>query len=441
MKGLRSLTSLCLLAALVLVASDASAVYYTFAGTFTSNRGKLVNIPVVGSAPCPATLTLMSGPGGMTVPATMTPTVHPVTRGANTQPSSPVPTMGAAMGMDIGCVGPVAGKLLETTGTMAKVGGAFTLPTMVWSDPLPSYLAAVAIKYAPPVIQLATSFKITGPNVSRTPQGTTMGPTNVGTMFTGMNGAAWRAFKAGAWMTQTGRDMGTMSSGKFTWCFGGPACTNITGAATGVPLIIKYAGGGAAFGGTMGYVITAGAGVSSLAIGLGGGAVGFLGLAGMGSQPTGRGYAQYLTDMLAAGPVWGAYMLGYMTGPIVGKQKLITMIYAYLGPFFPANLNYNFGFPFTTMTVLARNTGTQGGAPAITTLTAKGSDMLTSMGGRNIQLVAGSLAATTLPPAGTQTPNIAMMQLTLPEPGPTVQMLAGVIGLLGIAAWRSRKVR
>jgi hypothetical protein len=52
--------------------------------------------------------------------------------------------------------------------------------------------------------------------------------------------------------------------------------------------------------------------------------------------------------------------------------------------------------------------------------------------------VAGAVAATSL---GTQTPNMAQMLLTLPEPGRVLQLFAGVVGLLGMAAWRSRKGR
>ena len=119
-------------------------------------------------------------------------------------------------------------------------------------------------------------------------------------------------------------------------------------------------------------------------------------------------------------------------------QKLITMVTTYLGPLFPAQINYNYGFPFTTRTVLARNTGTNVGNPAVTTISAKGFDVLTGMGGRNISLVAGGVAATSI---GTQTPNMAQMLLTLPEPGRALQLLAGVVGLLGVAVWRSRKAR
>jgi hypothetical protein len=285
-------------------------------------------------------------------------------------------------------------------------------------------VAAVQVLYAPPVVQLATSFKITGPAPARTTP-------PAGTMATGMNTAAFHAFKTGAWMTQTGR-AGSM----FTWCFGNPACTKITQGAR--PIIVKYTGGGSAFGGTMAYIINSGANQSNLAVGAGGGALGFVLLAGMGSQPTGRGYAEYLTDMLGMGPLWGGYMIGTVTRPIVGMQMLVTMVTGYVGPVFPAAINYNYGFPFTTMTVLARNTGTALGNPAVTTISAKGFDVATGMGGRNISLVAGAVAATSL---GTNTPNMSQMLLTLPEPGRTAQVLAGVLGLLAVAAWRSRNAR
>jgi hypothetical protein len=404
MKSIRSVTSLLALTALVLGSAAASAATYTFAGKFTSNRGLIINIPVVGNVPC-AGLSIMSGPGGMVVPAPVTPAARTMTMLAN----------------NYNCVAHVPGKLINTTG--AGVGGAFVMPPNVFSKPLGAYVAAVAVKYAPPVIQLATSFKITGPAPARTTP-------PAGTMATGMNTAAFHAFKAGAWMTQTGR-LGSM----FTWCFGNPACTKITQGTQ--PIIVKYAGGGNAFGGTMAYLISSGPGLSSLAIGQGG-AAGFAILAGTGSQPTGRGYAEYLTDALGMGPFWGMYMLGTVTRPVVGMQKLITMVTSYLGPLFPAQVNYNYGFPFTTRTVLARNTGTALGNPAVTTISAKGFDQVTTMGNRNISLVAGAVAATSI---GTQTPNMAQMLLTLPEPGRALQLFAGVVGLLGVAVWRSRKAR
>ena len=126
-----------------------------------------------------------------------------------------------------------------------------------------------------------------------------------------------------------------------------------------------------------------------------------------------------------------------VTRPVVGMQKLITMVTGYnTMSMFPGQVNYNYGFPFTTRTVLARNTGTNLGNPAVTTISAMGFDQVTAMGQRNISLVAGGVATTSF---GSQTPNMA--QMLLPEPGGALQLVAGVVGLLGVAVWRSRKVR
>jgi hypothetical protein len=395
---------------LVLFATSAGAVYYTFTGKYISNRGTLTNIPMVGNTPC-ATVTIMSGPG---LPAAMSMVPAPTTPAMRTM------TVGAG---PYGCV-KAAGVL---NATKAGVGGAFVIPPKVLTKPLGGYVPAVQVTKGGPVKQLATSFKITGPAAAFTTP-------PAGTMGNGMNTAAFHNFKVGAWMTQTGR-AGSM----FTWCFGNAACTKIVQAVPPTrPIIVKYAGGGSAFGGTMAYLITTGPNVSSLAVAAGGGKLGFAILAGMGSQPTGRGYADYLTDMLMSGPLWNMYMIGTVTRPIVGMQMLVTSVMTFFGNLFPAAVNYNYGFPLTTRTVLARNTGTGLGNPVITTLSAKGGDVATGMGGRNLSLVAGALAATSL---GTQTPNIAEFKLFMPEPGKTLQMLAGVAGLLGIAAWRMRKSR
>jgi hypothetical protein len=113
------------------------------------------------------------------------------------------------------------------------------------------------------------------------------------------------------------------------------------------------------------------------------------------------------------------------------------MVYGYVGPAFPAANNYNRGFPFTTGTVLARNTGTVAGNKRDTTLTAKGGDTVTAMGKRNISLVAGGMARAIIGPVINNTPEIG--QLYIPEPSRAAQLFAGVAALLGIAVWRSRR--
>ena len=362
----------------------------------------------------------MSGPGltghsvfsmTMTMQPNPTPAVHPNNVLANQ----------TSKGADIRCAGGVV-KPVVTTG--AGVGGAFTVPTMFLNHMLPGATKAVQVKNAPGIIQLATSFAITGPH-------------KVGTLIMSVNPtlspgpkwkANWRKFQKNAHLQQTGRIQGAM----FSYCWGNPGCNNVTQGTRRV--IVKYAGGGNNFGGTMSYVIQSGPNLSSLAVGIGG--VGFAQLEGMGSQVTGRGYAVRLTDLLNSGPQWGMYMLGYVTDTVVGKQKLITTVNAYVGKVFPPADNFNRGFPWTTMTVLARNTGSFAG-PKDTTITAKGGDTVTAMGKRNISLVAGGMAQAVLGAPVQPTPEVG--QLYLPEPSRAMQMLAGVAALLGVGFWRSRR--
>ena len=412
MKSIRFSSALSAMAVLMLVSgASAAPKQYIFTGKITSNRGTLINIPQVGNAACGGVglskLSIMSGPNMPTIPQPVTPAARTMTVPANA----------------FGCAGNVAGKKITTTG--AGVGGAFVMPTMVFSRPNQTYVAAVHVPNATPIIQLASSFKITGPlKTPTTPVG--------GSMLKSFAPAAFHAFKKSAWMTQTGR-----GGQAFTFCWGNPACAKITQGTK--PIILKYKGGGGnAFGGTMAYVITAVPGVSSLAIGAGGGAVGFVRLSGMGSQPTGRGYASSLTDMLAKGPLWGMYVTMTVTRPVVGKQKLITMVTGLIGKSaFLAAYNYNFGFPWTTKSVLARNTGTVAGNPHVTTLTAKGGDTVTAMGKRNISLVTGGMARAVIGPIISNTSEVG--QMYLPEPSRAAQLVAGAFALIGVAVWRARR--
>jgi hypothetical protein len=445
--------------------ATAATQNYSFAGHWTSSRGKIINIPMVGNTPCPP-LILHTGPGsGMKA----TPALHKIIRGVNTQPQMSVTAnfsyLKAPAGRDLQCVKQAPNLKLVTNAdgkasTAKGKGGGFALPVQAWLKPFPGKVRAVQVKYVPPVIQLATSFKITGPRSKRTtpPAGSMCAPMTAGgrcgtVMTTGTvmnvmtvatNIAPARVFEKSAFLKQTGR-----AGAMFTWCPASPPksgagapCNFITQA--GPNLIVKYTGGGNAFGGTMAYVITTGTGVSSLALGnpITGfpGAVVFQKLSGMGSQPTGRGYADFLTDYLDPGPVWLNHMRATVnTTPVIGPQNIITMVTGYGGKG-KSGSNANWGFPFTTMTVLVRVTGAK-----TTTLTGMGFDKRgtpTAMGNRNISLVAGGLAVATLaPPIGQLpgTPEIASM--FLPEPAKTAQLVAGVAALLGVAYWRSRKVR
>jgi hypothetical protein len=423
MRTTRTLLSVWLV---MLVATVAHAANFTFSGKFTSSRGKIINIPVVGNTPC-APLTLRSGPGEG---GTMTPYSHMIQRGVNTQPNMIVTPYYQGPGRDLLCVGHVAGKKLATDGqgTAMGKGGGFVMPANAFTKPLPPYVRAVGVKYAPPLEQLATSFKVSGPASARSqPVG--------GTMANGMNTAALRVFKQGAWKTQTGR-AGSM----FTWCpaspvsagKGGP-CTNINQA--GPNLIVRYTGGGNAFGGTMGYLVSSGPHPSSLAIGISGGAVAFQILSGKGSQVTGRGYADFMITPLKGGSIRATHQLmSVYEGPILKTQRLITKLGLAAGTF-PSGTNFAWGFPLTTRTVLVRDYLTR-----TTTLTAKGGDVITAMGARNLSLVAGGLAVAKFSGIAPQhTPEILSMML--PEPGKALQLAAGIAALLAIAGWRSRRSR
>jgi len=449
MKGIRSLPALLAAGGLLLGAGTSTAApkNYVYTGKFTSNRGILINIPVGGVVPCGgvglSNLRIMSGPG-LTGPHT------PLSKTAMTMQPNPTPTMHVfsqfANGnkRDYGCVGynPTKaglkaglGKKVVTTG--AGVGGAFTFPDHVHRNPFPTksgHTATTAehVPNATPVIQLATAFSITGPRKittvfqSKTPPNYKTHPGAVTAWK-----ANWRKFHKSAYKGQPLRVQGA----KFTYCWGNPACTKIAGGTE--PLIVKNNPGPNKFGGTMSYIIHSGSGASNLALGVGGGAVAFALLKGSGSQVTGRGYAVKLTDFLQSGPIWGKYMTGVQTKPRLGQQKLITTIGLYntKGMFPPAN-NFNRGFPFTTGTVLARNTGTAAGQKRDTTLTAMGGDTVTAMGKRNISLVAGGIARAALGPITSNTPEIG--QLFVPEPSRMLELVAGVAALLGIAAWRAR---
>jgi hypothetical protein len=234
---------------------------------------------------------------------------------------------------------------------------------------------------------------------------------------------------------------------------GGP-CTQI--GQGGFPEFIKYYGTATGFGGTMSY-LTKQIQPGSLIQAGGGIGIGIIvpfGLAasnGMAmTAQTGRGYADHHVDVLLPASIAATHMEMTVVRPIVGPQKLVTM----LGPIVSmpgAGIVHNWGFPLTTRTVLVRNTGVLGGNPHITTFTAKGYDCVnakgkacsipTGMGNRNISLVAGSIGVGLLPLPTGNVPTIDLVNMWLPEPGATLQLLAGVINLLGIAVWRARRVR
>ena len=461
MRAIRSLTSFVACAAVVLVASSAVAVNnYTLAGRLTASRGKNTNVPLAGNTTC-GSLSFLSGPGMLA-------------RGQNTQPKVAVTPafQWRKDGLDQGCVKHAAGVVLPTTGKV--VGGAFTLPAQAFKLPYPKnrapafYMAATdipvaEIKFFPPVVQIATSVSITAPPAARL-RGLMDGGTQCVTMGTNTctNAAKFRRFKTGAWATQTGR-----AGPDFTWCppgtgaLGGPGSPGCNPPPyPGFAGYIKYNGSTNSFGGTMSYVTHQGSGVGSIAFLLGA-FVGFNPFGGGEELGTGRGYADYNQIVLPMGERFkgaGASATSIGTryiGPVLKSEKVLGMVASKMDVGDqPGGKVYTWGFPWTTMTVVQR--ASKGGQK--TTFTAMGWDCAGTMQGpacsvaptmglpksknlvqRNISLVAGSVSISRFSTGDTPAVNLASMQI-LPEPGTTLQLLAGVGALLGIAAWRSRRV-
>jgi hypothetical protein len=223
--------------------------------------------------------------------------------------------------------------------------------------------------------------------------------------------------RTSAWKDQPGR------APSFTWCIGNPSCAK---AADGSKhAIVKYTKGARGFGGTMRMVALAGANRSQLVLGNPAGGVTFLPLAVTGARPTGGGYAFAQTDLSLPGSGWAQHMSS--------SNGRITMGTIFLGPR-PGTTVMYYGFPFTTGRVVVRETGTQLGNPRAVTLSAVGGDEVTSMGARNLSLVAGALAASKL-----GAPSVNIAQIALPEPGAAAQRVAAVLALLSVAAWRSHR--
>ena len=431
----------------VLVAGSAAAQTYSMTGRYARSNGVFINIPLIGNNPggVPNCGYTKAGAG-----MTMVPGAFPIIHGINsTQMATKLATKAVIPTRFANPEGCIAGAAAMLTATAAGAGKAFTFPAKAFSKPFPGMTNAVSVPLLPNIIQLATSFTVAGPPKTvgtgvNAPGGTMLMFTTMGSVPTNL--AMFRDFHKSAWMSQTGRAGPT-----FTWCPGAPACTLITMGY--LPLIVKYTPGPNKFGGTMSHVITSGPNPSSLAV-LGFPTlvhtvmsmsvpftgVRFLPLAGMfDAQPTGRGYADLRSDLAIGGmTLWAKHMTGPVTNPTLGStQKLITALSYPVMAAAVGLLNMNYGFPFTTGTVLVRNTGTTFFKnPLVVTLTAKGGDTVTAMGDRNISLVAGAVAWTDL---DTATPTLN--QLFLPEPAAHVQCWAGVVVLLGIAAWRSRRVR
>ncbi len=219
--------------------------------------------------------------------------------------------------------------------------------------------------------------------------------------------------------------------------------------------LVRYKSGPNAFGGTMALLLQ-GQGVVTIE----GGALGTSGgvprgakqvFGGIGFEAQGGGYSAIDTDMLGTTltthtpgsgtamvvgfPLYQSFMVPVRcTGPLGFPPQppgcdAITATGPRIG-YIPPDTNTNIGFPWTTGTVYAFNTGTNLGQPVTTLLTAMGSDARNALGSGFITLVAGGAANRIQ--SNQQFANIDVVSFNLPEPGSTLMLGAGIalVGLL-----------
>ncbi len=422
----RHLTPFAVLVALVLLGAAAAEAQTKFSmtGKYGQKRGFLVNIPLVGITPCPGHTHRMN----LFTTATMTPIM-------TTPPPPGFPGYGVQAN-PAGCV--PASTPTTPGGTMgASVFGSnpagFTVPVGAFQQPFPGALNVVPIPITA-VQQLATSWAVTGPAASPA------SPLNA-LKANGTNTAPWRRFQKSAWMTQSGR-----AGPNFTACWGfdnpatlgGPfaTCNYITTATA--PIISKYTGGPDRFGGTMGLVLQAGPSPASLAIvqasGIPPGGVLMQPIAGMGSALGGKGYL----DVRGGGAAGSAFIFSSFMATGTMQSGVITAV-GNLAATIPHPGGRTALQPFTTGTVLARQTGKNAaGVISVLTLTAMGNDARTAMGAGNITLVSGGMGVA----PGASMPSLDIMSLSfVPEPSAAILLVAGSLGLFGLDRVRVRRRR
>lgn len=319
---------------------------------------------------------------------------------------------------------------------------SFTVPPSAFGQPRPATRNVIPVPIVPVIVQFGSSASVMGPRASP------LTPRYLGaTMTTTVGTAAWRNFRGSAWTTQTGRP-----GPNFTACWGGGggppgelgSCTNINQGT--VPLLVKYRGGSNRFGGTMALLLDSRAPggitvafINTPLIGPGQIRIQNISAYGSGAVGGGRGYRGTTSPMTPPiSRIYNTWVPTYVMTPTGAGGTVTLPLIKSLGPFvstFPVGAPQTFaGFPFTTGSVLARNTGTQGGNPLTVSLTARGTDARTALGSGNITLVAGGLAPSQA--ANTGHIDIVSMNFFLPEPDATLLLLAGLLTLVGLARLR-----
>jgi len=406
--GKGGLSALAAIAAIGLAASASAQTHsLPMTGEWFQNRGPLVDIPVQGGPQLCGPNNVMTGcinnfrPAMGGVPHRNGTTVM-ITPGAT--PNDP------------------ARFTLQSSAFERNLGGMITSNTHV--------------SIVPTVVQLDTNFRNRGPGSIPASNGPNVD----------------RIFEKNAWSVQgqTGRLAQT-----FAWCpgVGGPACPDprpsINGNLGQTNGLIRYTNpGGNGFGGTMAMIQASGTSAHHIwvVIGTAGGPnmTPLLLRQGFGAmtaaQHPGRGYATVDQDALSSGPIYVGFMTSNQTalqsglnGPMNG---LITSLGFMLPTLAPADVNSNWGMPWTTGNVFVQNIETNMGAPGTTTISAAGTDNRTQAGAGNITLVAGG---TSLRVGAAQNfSGFDMVTMTLPEPGAALALGLSLAAIGGLYRLRRR---
>ena len=402
----RRIIGWCVAALLVVFAGGASAQEpMKLTGAWYQNRGPLVDIPINGkpagcalfggnTRPSPPGGTNAAFPdgahtansafGGTLIPAPASLATQRVGACVGILNEPPAPTLGNP---NVGAA-PTGGGIRATPMAVAIVNPgvaprSFTVAPGGFNQNAGKQIVAVAV--APTVIQLASTFVLSGPGDQ------TSIPNDR------------RMFKS-AWTAQTGR-----LAANFTWCPPGTQAAQLgsctapaVAGSTAFPSrlingLVRYRAGANAFGGTMQMAMSGNADVTViLDVPTGGGMVPIAHqpVAGMGYQEQGAVYGYVGAANFPKAPGHSTYQINFPCtnalpaapagcSQVVGSGALTDT--SALAP----GSNINWGMPWTTGTVTIINTETQFGQPRNTILTAMGSDNRNALGAGNITLVAG----------------------------------------------------
>lgn len=427
-------------------------------GKFGSHKGPIVQVPQLGNTAC---LSHTIGLGAGQLVGTATPIWTNITGGTADPTPSPIFT-GVPNGVTKftgripanfgkpqfgnlnGCVkasvpvtgGGGGGAYVNTAVSPAS----FTVPVNAFSLPAPATKNVTPVPAAG-VLQFGTQAALRGPFASP------LVPINA---TAGAPAAQWRRFKKDAWMTQTGRP-----GANFTACWGPPPggsgtppgvvrpCAGVAGGT--VPLIVKYHGSHANFGGTMGLLfdqtIAGGAGPGSLAISAGPGiGAGQLQIKFNSATATGLGGKGYRATQTQAAQVAILYTSFSTTSaplPGGGSSPVLAGLGAATSTTTLSTLAQSIQFPLTAGSVLVRNTGgIINSVPQTVTLTAMGTDTRTPGGEGRIQLVSGGFINSIRPSESIDIVSLTFSAPATPNPVPVLPVwglgvLATALGATG----------